>query len=82
MEHTPTPHATPDDIRTAFDGIGYPVSRDQVLRHARDQGGIDHEVVDILARIPERSYEDEAELLSAVRAVYLLEGVPPDAIPI
>ncbi len=76
------PNATPGDIGRALDGLAYPVSADEVLRHARDQGGVDREVAQVLERIPARSYRDEHDLREAIRAVYLLEGVPPDAVPI
>ena len=36
------------------------------------------EVADVLAQIPDQSYESQTELVTALRAVYLLEGVPPE----
>ncbi|MEI6665475.1 MAG: DUF2795 domain-containing protein [Chloroflexota bacterium] len=79
---SPSPHAEPGELREAISGLSYPVSKDAALRFARDHGGLDHEVADTLAQIPDRSYESQADLVAALRAVYLLEGVPPDATPI
>ncbi len=79
---SPSPHAEPGELREAISGLSYPVSKDEALRFARDHGGLDHEVADTIAQIPDRSYETQGDLVAALRAVYLLEGVPPDGIPI
>lgn len=79
---SPSPHAEPGEIRAAIEGLTYPVSKDEVLRFARDHGGLDHEVADAISQIADHTYESQADLVAALRAVYLLEGVPPDGIPI
>ena len=44
----PKPHASKADYRKAFAGFHYPISRDGVIRGARDKGGLDREVQRIL----------------------------------
>ncbi len=79
---SPSPHAEPGELQEAINGLQYPVSKDQILRFARDHGGLDHEVADTIEQIADRTYESQGDLVAALRAVYLLEGVPPNGIPI
>ena len=79
---TPTPHATKADYRKAFAGFEYPVSKDAVVRQARDRGGLDREVNRILIQLPLSKYRSEDELQDAVRQLYRLYGVPEDAVPL
>ena len=78
----PTPHAGKADFRKAFAGFQYPISRDAVWRGSRDKGGLDREVARILAQLPLKRYRSEDELMSAVRWVYVQNGVPEDAAPV
>ena len=42
-------HAAKADYRSAFAGLQFPASRDEVVRRSRMQGGIDREVFAVLA---------------------------------
>ncbi|MEZ4503333.1 MAG: ferredoxin family protein [Dehalococcoidia bacterium] len=78
----PTPHASKADYRKAFGGFHYPISRDGVIRSARDKGGLDREVQRILNQLPNRKFKSEEELQMWVRAIYVANGVPEDAVPL
>ena len=78
----PTPHASKADYRKAFAGFHYPISRDGVVRSARDKGGLDREVQRILTQLPNRKFKSEEELQIWVRAIYVANGVPEDAVPL
>ena len=78
----PTPHASKADYRKAFAGFHYPISRDGVVRSARDKGGLDREVPAILNQLPNRKFKSEEELQIWVRAIYIANGVPEDAVPL
>jgi ferredoxin len=78
----PKPHASKGDYNKAFAGFHYPISKDAITRMAADKGGLDREVRRILAQIPARKYKSVDEVQEAVRWVYLVNGVPEDALPI
>ncbi len=78
----PTPHASKSDYNKALAGFHYPISKDAITRMAADKGGLDREVRRILAQIPARKYNSAEEVQDAVRWVYLMNGVPEDALPI
>ena len=78
----PKPHASKGDYNKAFAGFHYPISKDAITRMASDNGGLDREVKRILAQIPARKYNSVEEVQDAVRWVYLVNGVPEDALPI
>ena len=79
---SPKPHASKGDYNKAFAGFHYPISKDAITRGASDKGGLDREVKRILAQIPARKYNSVEEVQDAVRWVYLVNGVPADALPI
>ncbi|WP_019813462.1 DUF2795 domain-containing protein [Saccharomonospora saliphila] len=46
----------PIQMQKYLSGVDYPCSRDDLVRHARDQGA-DDEVLDHLRNIPDRTYD-------------------------
>jgi hypothetical protein len=80
MQHQP--HAERQDFQVAIGGLEYPVSKDGILNHARDHGGLDSEVIAVLVQLTDREYEDQTDLEQALRTVYSEQDVPPDAMPI
>ena len=56
---------SPIDIQKALSGMDYPVSKDDIVRHAENQGG-DKEVVEALRKIEDREYEGPSGVSSAV----------------
>ena len=82
MASSMRPHASKQDYRDAFAGLVFPTSQPAIVRRARDNGGVDHEVKVIVDQLPERTYRSLEELEAAVRMVYLARGVSPAALPI
>ena len=76
------PHAAKGDYEAAFKGFTYPISRAAVYNRGRDKGGLDREVGYILGLLPERKFQDEAELKEAVRSVYRSQGVDEASLPL
>lgn len=76
------PHATKQDFNEALKGFHYPISRAAILNMGRDKGGIDREVARVLSVLPDRRYNSEAEVIEAIRAVYLGSGVEEDDLPV
>ncbi len=75
-------HATKVDYRTAFGGLVFPASKDQIVLRSRTHGGIDREVFAILASIPARSYRSMEELEDVIRDVYVVRGESPEELPV
>jgi hypothetical protein len=61
----------PRDFARALAGIDYPISRDAIVRSAADKGGINNEILQILERIPDQTYETEPDLMRAISEVYV-----------
>ena len=76
------PHATKRDYEIAFTGLDFPTSRAAVINRARDNGGVDREVYATLSQLPDRPLASIEELQQAVRAIYVADGAPPDALPL
>ncbi len=76
------PHATKQDFNEALKGFHYPISRSAILNMGRDKGGVDREVARVLAVLPDRRYNNEAEIREAIRGVYLSSGVEADDLPV
>ena len=56
---------SPIDIQKALSGMDYPASKDDIIRHAEQQGGSD-DVVQALKNIEDREYEGPSGVSSAV----------------
>jgi hypothetical protein len=56
---------SPIAIQKALSGIDYPASKDDIIRHAQQQGG-DKEVIEALNKIEDREYEGPSGVSSAV----------------
>lgn len=70
------PAAQRDDWTHAIEGIEYPISVIALRRAVMNRGGIDHEVLDVVDRLPEDDdAESEEGLLAAVRAIYAADGL-------
>jgi hypothetical protein len=82
VEQRRVPHASGKDYERAFHGLEFPVAADEVRRHAADHGGLDREVLDVLERLPDESYDTLDDLLTGVRAVYSADGYAGERIPV
>ena len=56
---------SPIDIQKALSGMDYPARKDDIVRHAEQQGGND-EVIEALKKIEDREYEGPSGGSSAV----------------
>jgi hypothetical protein len=56
---------SPIDIQKALGGMDYPASKEDIVKHAQDNGG-DSEVVDALKKIEDREYEGPSGVSAAV----------------
>jgi hypothetical protein len=56
---------SPIDIQKALSGMDYPARKDDIVRHAEQQGGND-EVIEALKKIEDREYEGPSGVSSAV----------------
>jgi hypothetical protein len=56
---------SPIDIQKALSGMDYPASKDEIVRHA-EQNGADEEILDALKGIDDREYEGPSGVSSAV----------------
>jgi len=76
------PHAGKRDYEIAFEGIEFPSSLSAIIRSARDKGGIDREVHEMIVRLPDRQYDSLEDLSAEIRGLYRADGVPEDALPV
>jgi hypothetical protein len=56
---------SPIDVQKALSGMDYPAGRDDIVKHAEQNGG-DKEVIDALKKIEDREYEGPSGVSSAV----------------
>jgi hypothetical protein len=56
---------SPIDIQKALGGIDYPATKEQIVKHAEDNGG-GKDVVDALQKIEDREYEGPSGVSAAV----------------
>ena len=56
---------SPANISHYLKDIDFPADRDDLVRHAQEQGA-PAEVLDVLKQLPEEKYENMAEVMSGV----------------
>jgi hypothetical protein len=56
---------SPIDIQKALGGMDYPASKEEIVKHAQDNGGSD-EVVEALKGIEDREYEGPSGVSESV----------------
>ena len=56
---------SPIDIQKALSGMDYPASKEDIVRHAEQQGS-DKEVLEALKKIEDRQYDGPSGVSSAV----------------
>lgn len=64
------------DLERALSDMDYPASRDALARHARDSGA--DEIADILEELPDRDYQDAADVARAFGGFRAHEDKPTD----
>lgn len=76
------PHAGKKDYEQAFEGLQFPVSLSEVMKRARDVGGIDHEVHAVIGGLEKDRFETLGDLYSEIRGVYESMGAEPGSLPV
>jgi hypothetical protein len=76
------PNAEPKDWEEVLKYLHFPASLSEIMKSARDVGGVDHEVHDVIARLSQDSYETQAQFVDAVRQIYLADGIAADKLPL
>jgi Protein of unknown function (DUF2795) len=76
------PSAEPKDWEEVLELLRFPASLSEIMKRARDIGGIDSEVHETIGRLPRDSYDTREEIVQDIRELYLAEGIPPDKLPL
>jgi len=76
------PRADPKDWAEVLELIEFPASLSEINKRARDIGGIDHEVHEIIGRLPRDRYDSLEDFLKDIRKTYLADGIAPDKFPV
>ena len=82
MQGKGEPAAQHGEYDRALEGVEFPASKFEILERARDKGGLDHEVIAMLERLPRDEYETLDELTGAVREMYIADGYDASALPV
>ncbi|HCJ28808.1 MAG TPA: hypothetical protein DHV63_05845 [Pseudomonas sp.] len=53
---------SPANVTTFLKGIDYPAKKDQLVRHAQ-QNGAESAVIDVLSNMPDQEYENMADVM-------------------
>ena len=75
------PGAEPKDWEEVLELLEFPASLSEIMKRARDIGGIDREVHEIIGRLPRDRYDSLEEFLQDIREIYLADGIAPDKLP-
>jgi hypothetical protein len=76
------PNASRRDFERALEGVEYPASYSEITKRARDIGGIDREVHEMIGRLPDRQYDSLEDLFAELRRAYVEWGAPADLVPV
>ena len=76
------PSAEPQDWDRSLEGLHFPLSLVEIIKRARDVGGVDSEVHQVIGRLQRDSYDSPEQLVQEVRDIYVADGVPPDKLPL
>jgi Protein of unknown function (DUF2795) len=76
------PSAEPKDWEEVLELLRFPASLSEIMKRARDIGGIDSEVHETIGRLPRDSYDTREEIVQDIRELYLADGIAPDKLPL
>jgi hypothetical protein len=82
MQGKGEPAAQRGEYDRALEGVAFPTSKFEILERARDKGGLDHEVIEMIERLPQDEYNTLDQLTAAVRALYIADGYDASALPL
>jgi hypothetical protein len=74
-------NADPQEYMKALSGLDFPASKSAIFKKAQDKGGFDTEILHILENLPERTYDDAADLTAEVARTYERVGPLADGGP-
>jgi len=76
------PRSEPQDWERVLERIEFPISLPALIRYARDVGGVDLEVHEVLSNLTRDSYDSREQLVDEIRGLYLADGVAADKLPL
>ena len=76
------PRAEPQDWERVLERLEFPISLPALIRYARDVGGVDLEVHEVLSRLTRDSYDSREQLVDEIRGLYLAYWVAADKLPL
>jgi hypothetical protein len=76
------PRAEPKDWEDVLEYLSFPASLSEVMKRARDIGGLDSEVHDVIGRLDADTYETRDQFVDEIRRIYLADGVAADKLPL
>jgi hypothetical protein len=82
MQEKKVPAAEPADWERALEGLEFPAAKVAILRHVEDTGGLDHEVIEVLGRLPKHEYTTLDELTEDARGLYIQDGFDAANLPV
>jgi hypothetical protein len=82
MQGKGEPAAQRGEYDRALEGVDFPASTFEILERARDKGGLDLEVIEMLQRLTQNEYETLEALTAAVREMYIADGYDASALPL
>ncbi|MDP9180147.1 MAG: DUF2795 domain-containing protein [Chloroflexota bacterium] len=82
MQGKGEPAAQRGEYDRALEGVDFPASKFEILERARDKGGLDHEVMAMLERLPKDEYETLEALAEGIREMYIADGYDSSALPL
>jgi hypothetical protein len=76
------PRAEPKDWEEVLGLLHFPASLSEIMKSARDIGGIDYEVHELIGRLPGDSYDTRELFVQDIREIYLADGIARDKLPL
>ena len=76
------PRSEPKDWEDVLALLHFPASLSEITKSARDIGGIDFEVHEIIGRLPRDSYDTLDDFVHDIREIYKSDGIAEDKLPL
>jgi hypothetical protein len=76
------PRAESKDWEEVLALLHFPASHSEIMKRARDIGGIDYEVHEIIGRLPRDSYDTLDDFVHDIREIYVADGTAEDKLPL
>jgi hypothetical protein len=76
------PGAEPKDWDDVLEYLHFPTSLSQIMKGARDIGGLDSEVHEYIGRLSRDEYDSQEQFVDELRQIYLADGIAADKLPL